>query len=205
MQNQNTIRQNRYDEKNTLKISLKLNKEHDADIIKNIDSNNKQGSIKKLIREGIEKENYSIYDYAFQIDRKKHISIYDIFKTLLKDIDCIICLDSATDLLGYSNGGFRNKIKIYTKKYYDLPYLQCYIVNSFKDIPYDNYKGLKVTTINKTLIDLLLESGDDQILLEAFANFYFNNNNSYEKLSFPRTLTKKANYYMEEGKMYYDS
>lgn len=43
----------RYDEKNCIRISLKLNKKTDSDIIEKIDMNHKQRSIKELIREGI--------------------------------------------------------------------------------------------------------------------------------------------------------
>lgn len=42
--------QEKYDKENTIRISLKLNKNTDDDILKAIDPNNKQSSIKKLIR-----------------------------------------------------------------------------------------------------------------------------------------------------------
>lgn len=47
-------RQKKYDDKNTVRISLKLNVNTDKDIIDKIDPNNKQSSIKELIRKGIE-------------------------------------------------------------------------------------------------------------------------------------------------------
>jgi len=47
-------RQKKYDDKNTMRISLKLNINTDKDIIDKIDMNNKQSSIKELIRKGIE-------------------------------------------------------------------------------------------------------------------------------------------------------
>lgn len=47
-------RQKKYDDKNCMRISLKLNYNTDADIIDKIDMNNKQASIKKWIRKGIE-------------------------------------------------------------------------------------------------------------------------------------------------------
>lgn len=46
-------RQKKYDDKNTIRISLKLNINTDKDIIDKIDPNNKQSSIKQLIRKGI--------------------------------------------------------------------------------------------------------------------------------------------------------
>ena len=46
----------KYDQENTIKVSLKLNVNTDADIIKYLNSvENKQGTIKKLIREEIER------------------------------------------------------------------------------------------------------------------------------------------------------
>ena len=150
--------------------------------------------------------NKSIYEYANEKDNNKHISFYDVFSTLLKDIDCIICLESAADLLGYSNGGYREKISVYVTKEYNLPYLDCHIVKDLSKIKCDDYHGLKVTSIEKTIIDLLKnDKSDDQIMLETFANYYFENDSSYSKISPPRNLIKKFNYYKSEGEKYYDS
>ena len=46
----NYLAQEKYDKENTIRISLKLNKNTDDDILKAIDTANKQSSIKKLIR-----------------------------------------------------------------------------------------------------------------------------------------------------------
>lgn len=45
-----------YDQNNRMKITLMLSNKNDNDIIKKIDPNNKQGSIKELIRKGIKVE-----------------------------------------------------------------------------------------------------------------------------------------------------
>lgn len=46
----------KYDQNNTIKVSLKLNVNTDADIIEYLSSvENKQGTIKKLIRDDIER------------------------------------------------------------------------------------------------------------------------------------------------------
>ena len=44
-----------YDKNNRIKITVQLSKLNDKDIIEKIDMNNKQGSIKELIRKGIQK------------------------------------------------------------------------------------------------------------------------------------------------------
>ena len=46
----------KYDNEKRLKITLFLNKENDKDIIEAIDMENKNGSIKSLIRKAIKKE-----------------------------------------------------------------------------------------------------------------------------------------------------
>ena len=56
MAKKSTISQAKYDKENILKYSLKLHKENDKDIIEAIDPNNKQGSIKNLIRKAIKKD-----------------------------------------------------------------------------------------------------------------------------------------------------
>ena len=49
--------QERYDKGNTTRVSLKLNKKYDADILEYLDkSGNKQGTIKVALREKMAKE-----------------------------------------------------------------------------------------------------------------------------------------------------
>ena len=47
----------KYDAINTIQFKMKLNKKHDADIIERLNqSGNKQGYIKRLVREDIKKD-----------------------------------------------------------------------------------------------------------------------------------------------------
>ena len=149
--------------------------------------------------------NKSIYDYANKIDNDC-LTYYDVFKTLLKDIDCVICLESAADLLGFSNGGFRSQIKIYVESDIDKPYLNCILVDKLENIPYEDYQGLKVSSINDAIIDMLSRKNtDDQILYETFANYYYENNCSYEGLEISENLIKKAQKYKNEAIKFYES
>ena len=54
MAKRNTINQAKYDKENIERYYLKLHKKNDKDIIDAIDPKNKQGSIKELLRRGIE-------------------------------------------------------------------------------------------------------------------------------------------------------
>ena len=53
MKKKSSINQEKYDKAHAQKYPLKLNRTNDKDIIDAIDPNNKQGSIKKLIRKGL--------------------------------------------------------------------------------------------------------------------------------------------------------
>lgn len=57
MANKKTINQLKYDKEHIERYYLKLHKENDKDIIDAIDSNNKQGSIKALLRKAIKDSN----------------------------------------------------------------------------------------------------------------------------------------------------
>lgn len=54
MAKKKSINQIKYDKEHIEQISLKLHKKNDKDILDRIDPKNKQGSIKKLIRRGLE-------------------------------------------------------------------------------------------------------------------------------------------------------
>lgn len=57
MPKKNTVNQMKYDKENIARYYLKLHKENDKDIIDAIDPNNKQGSIKELLRKAIKDNN----------------------------------------------------------------------------------------------------------------------------------------------------
>ena len=53
MAKKSSVYQAKYDKENIIRYYLKLHKENDKDIIEAIDPNNKQGSIKDLLRKAI--------------------------------------------------------------------------------------------------------------------------------------------------------
>ena len=150
--------------------------------------------------------NKSIYGYARDIDKQTILlSFLDVYRVLLKDLDCIVCMESAADLLGYSNGGFRHQIYVYSQVEFNKPYIKCFIVKDLKKIPFIDRKGIKVSPIEVAIKDMLEKNDTDtQILYETFANYYFDNNKSYDGLEIPKRLSLKAKHYKEEGALYYE-
>ncbi len=149
--------------------------------------------------------NKSIFERASEIDSKsKLMSFCDVYKILLKNLDCIVCLESATDLLGYSNGGFRTQVFVYSTVNFNLPYIKCFLVKDLDSVPFIIHNGIKVSPIEVAINDMLSrDETDPQILYETFANYYDENNNSYDGLNIPKKLTLKAKHYEEEGALYY--
>ena len=52
----------------------------------------------------------NIENYAKKIENKRYLTYKSICDTLLRGLNCVIAKESTTDLLGYSNGGYREKI-----------------------------------------------------------------------------------------------
>ena len=150
--------------------------------------------------------NKSIYSYAEEITNEDVITFYDAAKVLLNGLDCIICRESAADIQGYSNGGFRHQIYVYSEKEFDLPYVKCFLVKNLNKIPFIDFDGVKVSPITNAIIDMLSNNETDtQVLYETFADYYWENNESYNGLVIPKHLQKKAKHYMEEGILFYEN
>ena len=151
--------------------------------------------------------NKSIWNYAMEKDNQARLlTFYDVAKVLLQDLNCIVCLESSADILGYSNGGFRHQIYVYSEEDFNLPYIKCFIVKDIKSIPFIEDNGIKISPIRNAIIDMLKENETDpQVLYETFANYYCDNNNSYDGLYIPKELESKAKHYKEEGKLFYNN
>ena len=148
----------------------------------------------------------TIVDYAREKEEKNYLTYADICLTLLGDIDCVIAKESAADLLGYSNGGIREKITIYTTKLINKPYLNCILIDNYNKLNILDHRGLHTTTINQAIIDMLKDNNvDSQILLETLANYYFENNKSFKELNIPSNLQNKFNKYSKESIKYYET
>ncbi len=150
--------------------------------------------------------NKSVFEVAREMDSEaKLMTFCDVFKILLKNLDCVVCLESAADLLGYSNGGFTTQVYVYSSVDFNLPYIKCFIVDNLDNIPFIDFNGIKVSPINNAIVDMLRrKESDSQVLYETFANYYDEHNNSYEGLDIPPELSLRAKHFEEEGVLYYE-
>ena len=107
---------------------------------------------------------------------------------------CIVCLETAADFNGISNGGIlTNTFKVYISEPIRVNDNVKAIVlrNCFNTKKYDTIHGVNVTTIEQTILDLIdnADNVDPQNLLESLANYYYDNNESFDSLT--RTMNQR--------------
>lgn len=133
------------------------------------------------------------------------VTIYnDYLRNLLKNLECILALDTAADYLGLTNGGYRTFANILVKRSTGLEGVREMIVDDFDKLDYMNLNGLNCTTVNQTIVDLLQNNADDQIITECLANYYDVHGESFSGLRIPEHLQEKYQMYCQWAKEYYE-
>lgn len=59
-----------------------------------------------------------------------------------------------------------------------------------EDLACEERDGLLCTTVNQTIIDLLEQNGNEQIITESLANYYDAHNESFDGLEVPEHLKR---------------
>lgn len=67
-----------------------------------------------------------------------------------------------------------------------------------------NGGGLVCTTVNRTIIDLLEQNGDEQIITESLANYYDEHHESFDGLEIPDHLSRRFEKYKKWAQEYYE-
>lgn len=128
----------------------------------------------------------------------------DYLRALLGKIECILAFDTAADYLGLTNGGYREKAQIYVKNNQQIEDTEQITISSFADKEYQQVRGLRCTTVNQTIVDLLEQDGDEQIITESLANYYEEHEGSFAGLHIPEHLQHRFVKYSEWAKEYYE-
>lgn len=125
-------------------------------------------------------------------------------RDLLKNTECILAFDTAADYLGLTNGGYRPSAQVFVTRPQKIDHTEQILVPSFKSIEYEERHGLLCTTVNRTIIDLLEQNGDEQIITESLANYYDENGESFDGLRIPQHLQKRFEKYKKWAVEYYE-
>lgn len=128
----------------------------------------------------------------------------DTLRNLLKNVDCVLAFDTAADFLGLTNGGYRPVAQIFVDRKQDIEGTEQTLVPSLKSLECEEYGGLVCTTVNRTIIDLLEQNGDEQIITESLANYYEEHGESFDGLNIPEHLRQSFEKYKAWAMEYYE-
>ncbi len=128
----------------------------------------------------------------------------DQLRSLLANVRCVLAFDTAADFLGLTNGGYRAVAQIFVDKKQNIEGTEQTLVPSLETLKCEEHNGLKCTTVNQTIIDLLEQNGDEQIITESLANYYEENNESFDGLKIPMHLQSRFEKYRVWAIEYYE-
>ena len=121
----------------------------------------------------------SVHQYKHTF-REQLISIH-LVKSILGNIDAIVSHDTAALLLDLSIPTYQSTIHIYSAADCNIPGVVSHIVDSIEDIPYLTVSGIRITTPDQTLRDLLLESKDTEVLYSSLSNYQTRNPDNFQQ------------------------
>lgn len=128
----------------------------------------------------------------------------DYLRQLLNKVECVLAFDTAADFLGLTNGGNRPAAQIFVTRKQNIEGTEQITIPSFKSKEFIEYNGLLCTTVNQTIIDLLEQDGDEQIITESLANYYEEHGESFAELQIPKHLKKRFEKYSRWAVEYYE-
>ena len=131
------------------------------------------------------------------------VTYNDWLRELLAGVECVLAYDTAADYLGLTNGGYRETVQIFVAEKQDIEGTEQFLVASLEELECVECNGLVCTTVNRTVIDLLEQNGDEQIITERLANFYDEYGGSFAGLEIPEHLRWSFEKYKEWAMEYY--
>lgn len=132
------------------------------------------------------------------------ITYNDQLRNLLANVECVLAFDTAADFLGLTNGGYRALVQIFVSKKQNIEGTEQILVPSLKALECEEQNGLVCTTVNRTIIDLLEQNGDEQIITESLANYYDAHDESFDGLEVPEHLWSRFEKYKTWAVEYYE-
>jgi len=129
----------------------------------------------------------------------------DYLRDLLKDAPCILAYDTAADYLGLWSGSMNPQTaQIYVTSPLHIAGTTEHLIPSLNTVDHENRLGLLCTTINQTINDLLRADGDNQVIQESLATFYYANGESFDSLHIDTELIPIFEHYKAWAIEYYD-
>jgi hypothetical protein len=123
-----------------------------------------------------------------------YTSTREWFSSALRGKDVVFCHTSALELLGQFPGyANETQIDVYSKAREPYENINCYVVDGFDGLDTVNIAGLRCTSLNQTVNDMLRDYDviDEQSLVQALAGYYYENGKSFGGLSIAPQYAEK--------------
>jgi hypothetical protein len=117
--------------------------------------------------------------------RSNYTSHREWFLSVLEGLDVVLCLTSALECLdlfvGYVNEA---QIDVYSKTLLPYDNVNCFVVKDFDGIDIVEIEGLRCTSVNQTVNDLLyyFDIIDEQSFAQGLSDYYYAHGESFDEL-----------------------
>lgn len=115
-----------------------------------------------------------------QYFRQQLIS-HHLVKSILGNRDVIVSHETAALLLDLATPSYQSTIHIYSTADCDIPGVVSHIMDSIENIPYLTVSGVRITTPDQTLRDLLLVSTNTEVLYSSLSNYQTRNPDNFQQ------------------------
>jgi hypothetical protein len=139
--------------------------------------------------------------------RSNYTSNREWFNSVLRGKNVVLCHTSALECLGQFPGYVNeSQIDIYSTKRELYENVNCFVVDDFSGIEIISIAGLRCTSLNQTVNDMLrdYEIIDEQSLVQALAGFYYRNGASFDGLKIAQQHINRFNSIKDWAVEYYD-
>lgn len=131
-------------------------------------------------------------------------NLHDTIKNTILGYDCILAFETASDYLGTNKMAYRPKLCVYALQELNIAGVDCTIVDSFSNLEIVELDGIRCTSERQTIWDLLRYDRDQQVTVEAIADWYFKHNESFDGLDIPIDLQEVFNSFVDDAVHYFD-
>jgi len=139
--------------------------------------------------------------------RSRYTSNREWFNSVLRGKDVVLCHTSALECLGQFPGYVNeNQIDVYAKSREPYENINWHIVEGFDGMDIVNIGGLRCTSLDQTVNDMLRDYDmiDEQSLVQALAGFYYRSGGSFDGLRIAPQYIDRFNAIKDWAVEFYD-
>lgn len=131
-------------------------------------------------------------------------NLHDTIKNTIFGYDCVLAFETASDYLGTNKMAYRPKLCVYSLQELNITGVDCSLIESYSDLEIVELDGIRCTSARQTIWDLLRYDRDQQVIVEAIADWYFKHNESFDDLNIPADLQETFNSFVDDAIHYFD-